>query len=392
MAYRRQASLPGTQQYGLSRRKTRVTEQFPFNPNMSRASLTPATMAAPTTSKTSVSLADRGGYTDLPGLESEAAGSDIEGKGFNENETLAAQHAMSQTATDLLGVDVSSIPGLVASIAQQGLKGALNSVFGSSFSPINMAKFMASYRTSYQEALDSLNAADEARSSLPSLTQHEIERLDPQLSSVLEGRQGFDNKGDDAPFGNLADLSQDIARGEPKPSIDPELESEISQSELVGRGPSGPSGATDSLAGGGSGPPGTPGHAGMASGPDSGDGGGDGGGGGGGTVICTALYNMGLLDEQIYRSDSEYGKKHIDQDTYTGYVIWARHLAKIDWLIRLSAPWIRAWAMHMHYRMIVSEKTNIVGKITEMCGVPICRAIGKTARYLNDNNSQRILS
>lgn len=59
-----------------------------------------------------------------------------------------------------------------------------------------------------------------------------------------------------------------------------------------------------------------------------GDGGGgwDGsGGGGGGSVICTALYELGHLEQEIFEWDQKYGewllKNH--KETYIGYRLWA---------------------------------------------------------------------
>jgi hypothetical protein len=103
----------------------------------------------------------------------------------------------------------------------------------------------------------------------------------------------------------------------------------------------------------------------------------------GDTVLCTALYNMGLLDPEIYESDSEYAREYIDSDTYIGYTIWARHLAKIPWIVKLMAPWIKRWAQQMAYNMDQEcGLRNKVGEITEKYGIPICRLIGKLQRIM----------
>ena len=50
-----------------------------------------------------------------------------------------------------------------------------------------------------------------------------------------------------------------------------------------------------------------------------------GGGGGGGKVICTALYELGLMDKAIYEYDQAFGRWLYENDpvAYKGYRMWA---------------------------------------------------------------------
>jgi hypothetical protein len=55
-----------------------------------------------------------------------------------------------------------------------------------------------------------------------------------------------------------------------------------------------------------------------------------GGGGGGGKVICTALYQMGMMPEELYDHDQRFGKWLYENDpvAYKGYRKWADVLVK----------------------------------------------------------------
>jgi hypothetical protein len=56
----------------------------------------------------------------------------------------------------------------------------------------------------------------------------------------------------------------------------------------------------------------------------------DGGGGGGSKVICTALYQMGMMPEELYDHDQRFGKWLYENDpvAYKGYRKWADVLVK----------------------------------------------------------------
>ena len=127
-------------------------------------------------------------------------------------------------------------------------------------------------------------------------------------------------------------------------------------------------------------------------------GGGGGGGGGGGSIICTKLFELGLLDWSIYEADEAFGKmiKENNPKIYEGYIRWASIV--VDWM-NGSGPdimfWIKddvqrknkqkemvtkwtqriatPWAEHMAYKMGVLEIDNKVGKFIMSVGFPICK-------------------
>ena len=130
------------------------------------------------------------------------------------------------------------------------------------------------------------------------------------------------------------------------------------------------------------------------------NGGGGGGGGGGGKIICTKLYQLGLLSKEIYQADQEFGAElqKTRPDIYNGYRAWAEIV--VDWMDgqgpkmmpwmsdeqfsqaakQWSTAWAREiatpWAKHMAYKINRAEKDNITGKIITLAGIPICKVVG----------------
>ena len=110
---------------------------------------------------------------------------------------------------------------------------------------------------------------------------------------------------------------------------------------------------------------------------------------GDGTVICTALYNLGYLPEDIYRLDQKYGELAVifDPALYKGYYAWGKPVAEYIQgngignklvLHLLARPVAGAWAKQMAHDLEPDNyNSNIVGKILMSIGYPICRAIGK---------------
>jgi hypothetical protein len=117
------------------------------------------------------------------------------------------------------------------------------------------------------------------------------------------------------------------------------------------------------------------------------DSGGGGGGGDGGTVICTALYNLGLLDKEVYALDAEYGQRifTLDPAIIVGYHSWAKpiasHIQKDTFTAKLLrsivSPLGQAWAKEMAHQMRPEKyKTDFLGKMLMKIGYPICKGIG----------------
>jgi hypothetical protein len=107
--------------------------------------------------------------------------------------------------------------------------------------------------------------------------------------------------------------------------------------------------------------------------PGHGDIGGD-GGGDGGTVLCTVLHAKGIMPDDMYKADSEYGKS-LPQDVIDGYHIWAIPLAglmtKSEFVTNCLKPLVMSWGRHM-----AGERT-LFGTFCEKIGVPACRLIGR---------------
>ena len=128
------------------------------------------------------------------------------------------------------------------------------------------------------------------------------------------------------------------------------------------------------------GPAGTPGAAGMG-GPAGGGDGGD----GDGTVICTELHRQGLMPNNIYKADSEFGNS-LDDDTIRGYHLWgkpvARAMKKSPLLTKLIKPLVLSWAYAM-----AGTGNSLFWRLALKIGVPVCRFIGKR---LNESCTERI--
>jgi len=124
-------------------------------------------------------------------------------------------------------------------------------------------------------------------------------------------------------------------------------------------------------------------------------------GGGGGKIICTRLYEIGLLPKHIYEADQEFGQWLLenDPDVYNGYRAWAEIV--VDWMsakgpnimlwilddemrmhrqVKWSTQWAEdiatPWAEEIAYRAGRTNRGNTTGKILMLVGVPISKAVG----------------
>ena len=103
------------------------------------------------------------------------------------------------------------------------------------------------------------------------------------------------------------------------------------------------------------------------------------------TIICSELSRQGLLDPEILRLDGIHRKTHIDDDTYYGYIMWAKYVVRVmrrsKLFTHLIAPIVQSWATEMASRIDNRYKGNITGKILITIGVPISRLIGRVRRW-----------
>lgn len=129
------------------------------------------------------------------------------------------------------------------------------------------------------------------------------------------------------------------------------------------------------------------------------------GGGGSSKIICTKLYQLGLMDESIYKADQEFGEllRLNDPAAYYGYIRWATVV--VDWMsgegpqcmfwikddkkrsevqAKLATKWAHRiatpWAEHMAYIMGKREKDNFAGKIIMNIGKPISKIVNLLPR------------
>jgi hypothetical protein len=131
-----------------------------------------------------------------------------------------------------------------------------------------------------------------------------------------------------------------------------------------------------------------------------GAGGSGGGGGGGGKIICTRLYELGLMSKEIYLADQAFGAELVKShpDIYNGYRAWAEIV--VDWMDGQGPkmmPWMSdqafgqaarswstrwaqdiatPWAEEMAYQMKESMLPNNTGKAIMVIGTPICKIVG----------------
>lgn len=116
--------------------------------------------------------------------------------------------------------------------------------------------------------------------------------------------------------------------------------------------------------------------------------------GGGGTYLCTALYNMGYIDKDLWYNDMKYGLKtqKRDPELYYGYAAWAKPVADyiqkdttMAKIVRAPIiPFIRHWAKYMANQMYPEnyEKDNL-GRVFHWIGVGISKPIGKALSIIN---------
>lgn len=125
------------------------------------------------------------------------------------------------------------------------------------------------------------------------------------------------------------------------------------------------------------------------------------GGGGGGKIICTKLYELGLMSADIYEADQAFGAElvKVRPDIYNGYRAWAeivvdwmsgsgpdmmlwirdpvkRQQAQIQWSTTWAEDIATPWAEEMAYAMGKKESGSLTGKMITAAGIPICKAVG----------------
>jgi hypothetical protein len=108
---------------------------------------------------------------------------------------------------------------------------------------------------------------------------------------------------------------------------------------------------------------------------------------GGTTVICTSMHTLGLISDDVYNLDAEFGEiiNEADPSLLAGYRLWATPVA--DYILGNSlgsklalsvvTPLATSWAAQMAHVMRPKKyKPNRLGMIVMFVGHPICRLAG----------------
>ena len=118
-------------------------------------------------------------------------------------------------------------------------------------------------------------------------------------------------------------------------------------------------------------------------------------------IICTKLYELGLMPNNIFIADQKFGDqlRKNDPEVYEGYIRWASVIvsgmegtapdfmfwwpkdtrkqaekeATIKWAQKVAKP----WSEHMAYLMGVLPNDNNVGRLIMKMGRPLSRLAGK---------------
>jgi hypothetical protein len=134
--------------------------------------------------------------------------------------------------------------------------------------------------------------------------------------------------------------------------------------------------------------------------------------GGGGKIICTMLYELGLMDKDIYEADQAFGAELLATrpDIYNGYRAWAEIV--VDWMSGSGPnilPWLSEdrsreltqswaikwaediatpWAEEMAYAMGKKSSGSLTGKLISAAGIPLCKAVGMWQRVFGKKDKQ----
>ena len=132
-------------------------------------------------------------------------------------------------------------------------------------------------------------------------------------------------------------------------------------------------------------------------------------------IICTKLFELGYLPQEIYTADQKFGQwlRENDPYAYFGYIKWASVVVEwmdkegpqcmfwikdkkvrgekqkalaISWAKRIATP----WAQHMAYRMGTLPEDSKAGRIIMKFGLWLSRLIGKTTNTTTNTKSVKL--
>jgi hypothetical protein len=129
----------------------------------------------------------------------------------------------------------------------------------------------------------------------------------------------------------------------------------------------------------------------------------------GGKIICTKLYELGLMSEDIYLADQAFGAELVKHspDIYNGYRAWAEivvnwmdgngpnmmpwlgkagQIRTQNWAISWAADIATPWAQDMAFAMHKTPAGSLTGRIISIVGTPICKIAGVWQRIFGTSN------
>jgi len=129
-------------------------------------------------------------------------------------------------------------------------------------------------------------------------------------------------------------------------------------------------------------------------------------------IICTKLFEIGLMKQSIFEADQAFGEHLIktNPDIYYGYRAWAEIV--VDWMDGKGPkmmPWMNdedfsvaakkwsttwaydiatPWAEEMAHMMGEKEFGSLTGKMIMAFGIPICKVIGVWQRWFGSSKNK----
>ena len=129
-------------------------------------------------------------------------------------------------------------------------------------------------------------------------------------------------------------------------------------------------------------------------------------------IICTKLFEIGLMKQSIFEADQAFGEKLIqtNPDIYNGYRAWAEIV--VHWMEGKGPkmmPWMNdedfsiaakkwstswaydiatPWAEEMAYMMGEKETGSLAGKMLMVFGIPICKVVGVWRRWFGPSKKE----
>jgi hypothetical protein len=99
---------------------------------------------------------------------------------------------------------------------------------------------------------------------------------------------------------------------------------------------------------------------------------------GGASIICTELYNQGLIQRKPYIGAMKYREDHIDSEAYAGYLMWAdsvvRAMQESKTITKVVAFfWIPLTEDMASY--VNNTKPNLLGRLVTKIVVPFSRCV-----------------